>query len=140
MKQNPSKLKYKKNHSVSSSFFFLKDQKNFYLRRGFLALKTKMAGKLTYAQIEACRKSIRRNLKKQGKILLRTFTSISVTKKALASRMGKGKGNHSFWISPVRRGQIICEIEGVNLYKGIKALRKAGNKLPLKVSIVNNIY
>lgn len=95
MKQNPSKLKYKKNHRVSSSFFFLKDQKNFYLKRGNLALKTQKAGKLTYSQIEACRKSIRRNLKKQGKILLRTFTSFSVTKKAVASRMGKGKGNHS---------------------------------------------
>jgi ribosomal protein L16 len=95
MKQNPSQLKYKKNHRVSSSFLFLKEHKNFYLKRGMLGLKSKAEGKLTYAQIEACRKSIRRNLKKQGKIALRTFTYVSVTKKALASRMGKGKGNHS---------------------------------------------
>ena len=96
MKQNPSKLKYKKNHRVSSSLFFLKEQKNFYMKRGSLGLKTLKAGKLTYPQIEACRKSIRRNVKKKGKILLRTFTYFSVTKKAIASRMGKGKGNHAY--------------------------------------------
>ncbi len=96
MKQYPSRLKYKKNHKVRSSFLILKEQKNFYAKMGNLALKTKEAGKLTYSQIEACRKCIRRNLKKQGKILLRTFTYVSVTKKAIASRMGKGKGNHSY--------------------------------------------
>jgi large subunit ribosomal protein L16 len=96
MKQNPSVLKYKKNHRVSFSFFFLKEQKNFYLKKGVLALQTQEPGKLTYSQIEACRKSIRRNLKKQGTVYLRTFTSFSVTKKAIASRMGKGKGVHAY--------------------------------------------
>ena len=140
MKQYPSKLKYKKNHRVSSSLFYLKEQKNFCLKRGSLALKTLKAGKLKYPQIEACRKSIRRNVKKKGKILLRTFTYFSVTKKSIASRMGKGKGNHAYWVSPVKKGQVICEIEGVSFLQGFKALSIAKSRLPFKTVIVKNVY
>ena len=94
MKQYPSKLKYKKNHKPAALNLYLKQHKTFYPLKGLLALQSIENGKLTYNQIEACRKSIRRVLKKQGSILLRVFTNISVTKKAVSSRMGKGKGAH----------------------------------------------
>ena len=94
MKQNPSKLKFKKNHKPSSSNLYLIQQKTFYPLKGFLALKSLENAKLTYKQIEACRKSVRRVLKKQGNVFLRVFTDISLTKKSVASRMGKGKGAH----------------------------------------------
>jgi large subunit ribosomal protein L16 len=94
MKQNPSRLKYKKNHRPSISNTYLSEQKNFFTLRGLISLKSLENGKLTYNQIEACRKCIRRVLKKKGKIFLRVFTNISITKKPLASRMGKGKGAH----------------------------------------------
>jgi large subunit ribosomal protein L16 len=96
MKQNPSRLKFKKNHKVSFSFFSLLDKKTFYPIFGTYALKSMESGKLTFKQIEAGRKSIRRNVKKIGTVFIRVFTSKSVTKKPLATRMGKGKGNHSF--------------------------------------------
>jgi large subunit ribosomal protein L16 len=95
MKQQPSRLKYKKYHKPSYSSLFLSEQKNIILKKGYLGLKALENKKITYNQLEACRKSIRRILKKDGLVFLRIFTYHSITKKPLASRMGKGKGSHS---------------------------------------------
>lgn len=140
MKQYPSKLKYKKNHKIKSSFMKIKDHKTFFIIRGRFGIKAKESGKLTFQQIEACRKSIRRDLRKKGKILLRTFTYASVTKKALASRMGKGKGTHSHWMCPIKAGQLLCEVEGVVMKKGLSSLKRGSYKLPMKTKIVKNVY
>lgn len=94
MKQQPSRLKYKKYHKYSSSCLYLSEQKNVVPIKGQVALKSLENKRLTYNQLEACRKSIRRILKKNGLIFLRIFTYHSITKKPLASRMGKGKGSH----------------------------------------------
>jgi len=96
MKQQPSRLKYKKNHKTGFSFFFLKSYKNFLPLYGRFALKSVAPGKLNFSQIEAGRRSIRRNIYKQGSLSIRLFTYKSVTRKPQAVRMGKGKGNHSF--------------------------------------------
>lgn len=96
MKQNPSRLKFKKNHKVAFSFFSILEKKAFYPLNGAYALKSIQAGKLTLKQIEAGRRSIRRSVKKTGQLFIKVFTNRSVTKKPLATRMGKGKGNHSF--------------------------------------------
>lgn len=132
MKQYPSRLKYKKNHKGSASLLYLEEKKNFFPHKGFISLKASENSKLTYNQIEACRKTIRRSLRKQGLVYLRIFTNISITKKPLASRMGKGKGSHSYWISYVKKGQILCELISKNFNKTIIALKKASNKLPIK--------
>lgn len=143
MKQNPSKLKYKKNHKPAYSNLYLKQQKTFYPLKGVLALQTVENSKLTYNQIEACRKSVRRVLKKQGNVFLRVFTDISLTKKSVASRMGKGKGAHSVWVSMVKKGQVICEISGISFdiwNLSLKALKGASSKLPVKTKIICNYY
>jgi large subunit ribosomal protein L16 len=95
MKQYPSRLKYKKNHKISKSYFSLAEQKVFYPRNGLFAIKSVESGKLNFNQIEACRKSIKRNVKKLGKIKINSFTYFSKTAKGLGVRMGKGKGSHS---------------------------------------------
>ena len=95
MKQQPSRLKYKKYHKISKSCLYLSEQKNIVPLKGHLALKALENKKITYNQLEACRKSIRRMLKKNGLVFIRIFTYHSVTKKPLASRMGKGKGSHN---------------------------------------------
>lgn len=95
MKQQPSRLKYKKYHKPASSCLYLHEQKNIIPNKGFLALKALENKRITYNQLEACRKSVKRILKKNGLIFLRIFTYHSITKKPLASRMGKGKGTHS---------------------------------------------
>jgi len=143
MKQNPSNLKFKKNHRPSSSNLYLIQQKIFYPLKGFLALKSLENAKLTYKQIEACRKSIRRVLKKQGNVFLRVFTDISLTKKSVASRMGKGKGAHNVWVALIKKGQIICEVSAVNvdiISSSLKALKAASSKLPVKTKIIYNYY
>ena len=72
-------------------------------------------GKLTYKQIEACRRTIRRGLKKLGFLFIRVFTGTPVTKKPSATRMGKGKGSISYRVAIIKKGQIIFEISGVNI-------------------------
>ena len=143
MKQYPSKIKYKKNHKPSSSNLHLVEQKNFSAIKGNLVLVSIENGKLTYNQIEACRKTIRRILKKQGVVYLRVFTNISITKKPVASRMGKGKGSHSMWICLVKKGQVICEVVcylSKTLNLGLKALKSASSKLPFKTNACLNYY
>jgi large subunit ribosomal protein L16 len=95
MKQQPSRLKYKKYHKPSSSSLYLNEQKNIIPIKGQLALKALENKRINYNQLEACRKSVKRMLKKDGLVFLRIFTYHSITKKPLASRMGKGKGTHN---------------------------------------------
>lgn len=71
MKQQPARLKFRKNHKVNSSFLSLKDYKNFFPLFGRFALKSLESSKITFKQIEAGRKSIKRNIIKQGKISIR---------------------------------------------------------------------
>ena len=143
MKQQPSRLKFKKYHKPSSSILYLSEQKNVIPIKGHLALKALENGRITYNQLEACRKSVRRMIKKNGLIFLRIFTYHSITKKPLATRMGKGKGSHYIWIAPIKKGQIICEVinfylDKLNISK--KALKSGGTKLPLKTCIIFNSY
>jgi large subunit ribosomal protein L16 len=95
MKQYPSRLKFKKNHRPSSSTLYLNESKLFYPEKGIMMLQSLENHKLTFNQLEACRKCIRRIIEKKGIVLIRVFTNISVTKKPVATRMGKGKGSHN---------------------------------------------
>jgi len=143
MKQQPSRLKYKKYHKPSSSCLLLSEQKNVTPIKGQLALKSLENKRVTYNQLEACRKSIKRMLKKNGLVFIRIFTYHSITKKPLASRMGKGKGAHHLWIAPIKKGQIICEViifffNKIDISK--KALISGSTKLPFKTSVILNMY
>lgn len=95
MKQLPSNYIYKKCHKANYSYIKLLDRKNFFSFYGQYALQSLDAGKLTYKQIEACRRTIKRGLKKVGFLFIRVFTGTPVTKKPIATRMGKGKGSIS---------------------------------------------
>jgi len=142
MKQQPSKLKFKKNHKPSYLNLKLKQQKIFSCSSGIIGIKVLENGYLTYNQIEACRKSIRRIMKKEGSLWIKTFTNISLTKKSVASRMGSGKGMHNKWVSLIRKGQLIFELmvplEKISL--SFKALKSASSKISLKTSIILNKY
>lgn len=96
MKQRPNNIKFKKYHKVSKSFLYLKNQKTIVPFFGNWALKSLDAGKLTYKQIEAGRRSIRRNSSKEGTLWIKAFPYIPVSKKSLGIRMGKGKGMISY--------------------------------------------
>lgn len=140
MKQYPSRLKFKKNQKPAASLLYLVENKTFYPIRGNFIIKSMENGSLTYNQLESCRRSIKRKIRRQGNILIRLFTNISRTKKPLATRMGKGKGSHSYWECKVKAGQVICEVTCQNRMLGLLAVKEAAKKLPIKAFITFQFY
>jgi len=140
MKQYPSNLKFKKYHKKNIFFVKTIEKKIFYPLEGEYAIQSLESGKIQYKQIEACRRTIKRGLKKIGNLWIKLFTNTQVTKKAIASRMGKGKGNVAYWISPIKKGQILFEISGINYDKALYILNKSKSKLPVKTKIIKVIY
>ena len=91
---------------------------------------------ITAQQIEAIRVTMSRKLKKVGRLYLRIFPDKPVTKKPAETRMGKGKGNLECWVAVVKRGRVICEIQGLADQEAKDLLRLAAYKLPIKTKIV----
>ncbi len=140
MKQYPKALKYKKYHKVNYFFSKIIENKKFFLVNGQYGLQSLEFGKIKYKHIESCRKTIKRGLKKLGILWIKLFTNIPVTKKPIAVRMGKGKGSLSHWIAPVKKGQILFEICGLNYKKALHIMTKSRSKLPIKTKIIKLIY
>ena len=103
---------------------------------GSYALKTLESSFLTSRQIEACRITISRAMKRVGNMWIRIFTSKPITKKPAEVRMGKGKGNPEYWAAPVLPGHILFELDGVPESVAREALRLAANKLPVKTKFI----
>ncbi len=93
---------------------------------------------VTAQQIEAMRVTLSRNLKKFGKYFLRVFPDKPITKKPAETRMGKGKGNVEYWVAPVKRGRIICEISGVDEKRAKEAFKLVAYKLPMQTKFVSD--
>ena len=91
---------------------------------------------ITSQQIEAARVAMTRYMKRGGKVWINIFPSLSLTKKPLETRQGKGKGNPEVWVSVVKQGKIMFEIGGVDEITARKALRLAMHKLPIKCKFV----
>ncbi len=106
------------------------------LQFGQYGLKSCRSGALSAKTIEAVRRCIRRDLKRVGFLWIRCFPDIPVTRKPAEVRMGKGKGNVSFWTCKIRPGQILYEMDGVPLHVAKKAARIADSKLPFKTQFV----
>jgi large subunit ribosomal protein L16 len=92
---------------------------------------------LSARQIEAGRIAITRNVKRRGKLWIRTFPWKPVTKKPAETRMGKGKGDPESWVDVVKPGKILFELEGVTEETAKEALRLAAHKLPLRTRFVS---
>lgn len=88
---NVNRWKFKKLHRPNNSFFYLTEKKMFFSMDGQYAIQALEPGKLTFKQIESCRRTLRRTLGKSAQIWLRVFTSVPVSQKSVASRMGKVK-------------------------------------------------
>lgn len=91
---------------------------------------------ITNIQIEACRVAINRNLKRRGNLWIRIFPDKPYTKKPLEVRMGKGKGGVEGWVSVVRPGRMLFELDGVTEAQAKTAMRLAATKLPIRVRFV----
>jgi len=104
---------------------------------GEYGLKSLDRGWVRGAQIEACRVTINRHMKRKGKLWIRTFPWKSVTKKPTEVRMGKGKGDPEFWVDVIRPGKILFELEGIDLAEAREAMRLAAHKLPIKTRFIS---
>lgn len=103
---------------------------------GSYGLKSMESDFITSRQIEACRQTISRAMKREGNVWIRIFPDKSITKKPAEVRMGKGKGNPELWAAPVKPGRILFELDGVPEAVAREALRLAANKLPVKTKFV----
>ena len=103
---------------------------------GEYALKSTDRGRMTARQIEAARRTITRYVKRGGKLWIRVFPDVPITKKPIEVRQGKGKGNVEYWIAQVQPGRILYEIEGVTEEVAREAFKLAAAKLPFKTAFV----
>ena len=92
--------------------------------------------RITSRQIEAARVALTRHMKRVGRVWLRIFPNIPVSKKPIEVRMGKGKGNIEYYVCRVKPGRIIFEIDGVSDVVAKEAFDRASSKLPIKTKIV----
>jgi large subunit ribosomal protein L16 len=103
---------------------------------GEYALKSVARGRMTARQIEAARRAISRHVKRGGKLWIRVFPDVPITKKPIEVRMGKGKGNVEYWIAQIQPGRVLYEIDGVSEDIAREAFRLAAAKLPFKTTFV----
>ena len=106
------------------------------LNFGSYGLKAQAPSRVTARQIEAARRAMTRHMKRAGRVWIRIFPDVPVSKKPTEVRMGKGKGTVEFWAAKVKPGRIMFEIDGVNDTVAREALRLAAAKLPIKTKIV----
>jgi large subunit ribosomal protein L16 len=108
-----------------------------FLSFGDFGLQAADRGRLTSRQIEAGRIGISRHIKRGGKLWTRVFPDKPVSKKPLEVRMGNGKGAPEFWVSVIKPGRILYEIEGISEALAKEALLLAASKLPVKCKFVS---
>lgn len=106
---------------------------------GAYGLKAMEPDRLTARQIEAARRAVTRHMKRQGKVWIRVFPDVPVSKKPLEVRMGSGKGSPEFWAARVRPGRILFELDGVPRALAKEALDLAAMKLPIKTKFVARV-
>ena len=111
----------------------------FELNFGQYGLKALEPERITARQIEAARRALTRHMKRAGRVWIRIFPDVPVSKKPTEVRMGKGKGAPEFWAARVHPGRIMFELDGVPGDLAREALRLAAAKLPIKTRFVERI-
>lgn len=133
---SPKRTKYRKAHKgrihgVAKGGFTL----NF----GAYGLKALEPERVTARQIEAARRAITREMKRQGRIWIRIFPDLPVTTKPQEVRMGSGKGSVEYWACRVKPGRILFELDGIPKAVAEQALILGASKLPIKTKMVTRI-
>ena len=133
---SPKKTKYRKAfkgriHGSSKGGFAL----NF----GSYGLKALEPERVTARQIEAARRAITRQMKRQGRVWIRIYPDVPVTGKPAEVRMGSGKGSVEFWAARVHPGRIMFEIDGVPEALAAEAIARGAAKLPLGTRFVRRV-
>ncbi len=106
------------------------------LNFGSFGLKALEPERVTARQLEAARRAITRQMKRAGRVWIRVFPDLPVSKKPTEVRMGKGKGSPEYWAARVKPGKIMFEIDGVGEETAREALRLGAAKLPIRTRVV----
>src|ERR1700683_3018664 len=106
---------------------------------GQFGLKALEPDRVTARQIEAARRALTRHMKRSGRVWIRLFPDVPVSKKPLEVRMGSGKGAPEFWVARVQPGRILFEVGGVPIEVARESLALAAAKLPIKTRFVERI-
>ena len=106
---------------------------------GQYGLKAMEPERVTARQIEAARRALTRHMKRSGRVWIRVYPDVPVSKKPLEVRMGSGKGAPEYWVARVKPGRILFEIDGVPVTLAREALALAAAKLPVKTRFIERI-
>ena len=109
------------------------------LNFGSYGLKALEPERVTARQIEAARRALTRHMKRAGRVWIRVFPDVPVSKKPLEVRMGSGKGAVEYWVVRIKPGRILFELDGVPVALAKEALALAAAKLPIKTRFVQRI-
>lgn len=129
----PKRTKFRKMHKGRNTGLAMSGAR---VSFGEYALKATTRGRLTARQIESARRAITRFVKRGGKIWIRIFPDVPITKKPLEVRMGSGKGNVEYWVAKIQPGRVLYEIEGVTEEIAREAFKLAAAKLPVQTTFV----
>ena len=132
----PQKTKFRKQHKGR---IHGKAYKGFKLNFGSYGLKAITPGRINSKQIEAARRAITREMQREGRVWIRIFPDVPVSKKPAEVRMGKGKGSVEYWVSRIHPGRILFEVDGVSEEIAKNALLLGAAKLPIKTFFVKRI-
>ena len=132
----PKKTKYRKQfkgriHGAAKGGFAL----NF----GAYGLKALEPERVTARQIEAARRAITRQMKRAGRVWIRVFPDVPVSKKPAEVRMGSGKGAPEYWVAKIKPGRILFEIDGVDHETAKEALRLGASKLSIHTKFISRV-
>lgn len=129
----PKRTKYRKPHKVS---YEGKAKGNKYVAFGEFGLMATSGAWISNRQIESARIAISKALGKTGKMWIRVFPHLSLTKKPLEVRMGSGKGSPEKWVAVIKTGTVMFEVANIPEEAARDALKNAGNKLSVNWKIV----
>ncbi|HZJ34762.1 MAG TPA: 50S ribosomal protein L16 [Candidatus Angelobacter sp.] len=129
----PRKTKYRKVRKGKNDGVATRGQ---YIAFGDYGLQSQSNERLTGRQIEASRQAMTRHIDRGGKIWIRIFPHIPVTRKPLDVKMGSGKGNPEFFVAKVKAGTVLFEMKGVDESVAREAMRLAAHKLPVKTKFI----
>ena len=129
----PTRTKYRKAHKGRIHGLA---KGGFNLDFGSFGLKAMEPDRLTARQIEAARRAITRHMKRAGRVWIRVFPDVPVSKKPAEVRMGSGKGAPEFWAARVKPGRVLFELDGVPVTVAREALALAAAKLPIATRFV----
>src|SRR5215207_9356184 len=130
---SPKRTKFRKAHKGR---IHGKAKGGFELNFGAYGLKAVEPGRITARQIEAARRAITRHMKRVGKVWIRVFPDVPVSRKPAEVRMGSGKGSPEYWVARIKPGRIMFEVDGVPTDTAREALTLGAAKLPIRTKVV----